>query len=96
MWGTSVKKLLTSLALACFLTLSAGAVVAQAAPDSTGGSLGTVDVGSNNQSGLVNSSIDMGVLIWLVIGASALATGVGSVVVSRSRNSNAENLVAAK
>lgn len=41
---------------------------------------------ANNDGGLANTGLDMGVLVWSAVGAGALAAGVGTVVVSRRRN----------
>ncbi|WP_449372203.1 LPXTG cell wall anchor domain-containing protein [Arthrobacter psychrolactophilus] len=39
--------------------------------------------------GLASTGLDAGVLVWSIVGAGALAAGVGTVVVSRRRSRNA-------
>lgn len=45
----------------------------------------------SNAGGLANTGLDAGVVAWSVVGAGALAAGVGTVVVSRRRGRNTEN-----
>ncbi|MFC8302311.1 peptidase [Specibacter sp. NPDC057265] len=49
--------------------------------------VGTDVAGSGTDGGLANTGLDLGVLVWSAVGAGALAAGVGTVVVSRRRNS---------
>ena len=44
------------------------------------------NVADGDKGGLANTGIDTGVLVWSVVGAGALAAGVGTVVVSRRRS----------
>ncbi|WP_269938261.1 LPXTG cell wall anchor domain-containing protein [Arthrobacter sp. HY1533] len=43
-------------------------------------------VADGEKGGLANTGIDTGVLVWSLVGAGALAAGVGTVVVSRRRS----------
>lgn len=47
--------------------------------------------GAGNDGGLANTGLDAGVITWSIVGAGALAAGVGTVVVSRRRSRNTEN-----
>lgn len=49
------------------------------------------NVAAAGKGGLANTGIDAGVLVWTIVGAGALAAGVGTVVVSRRRSRNAQN-----
>ncbi|MHA7269811.1 LPXTG cell wall anchor domain-containing protein [Arthrobacter sp. HLT1-20] len=63
-------------------------VVDPAAGGGTGnGGSGTgKNVADGEKGGLANTGIDTGVLVWSIVGAGALAAGVGTVVVSRRRS----------
>lgn len=57
-----------------------------AADGGAGAGAGADVAGNGNDGGLANTGIDTGVLVWSIVGAGALAAGVGTVVVSRRRN----------
>ena len=56
-----------------------------------GAGTGTNVAAGENAGGLASTGIDAGVLVWSIVGAGALAAGVGTVVVSRRRSRSTEN-----
>lgn len=60
-------------------------VVATLPGSGTGSDSGN-NVAADNKGGLANTGIDTGVVVWSLVGAGALAAGVGTVVVSRRRS----------
>lgn len=50
------------------------------------------NVAGTENGGLASTGIDTGVLVWSIVGAGALAAGVGTVVVSRRRSRNSANV----